>query len=56
VIRVPGYRSRGPGFYSLIYYVFRGVIFGKRGPFSLVWIIGKLIERKINACGLENRI
>jgi hypothetical protein len=37
VVRVPGYRSRGPGFDSI------------RGPLGLVRIIEELLERKVAA-------
>jgi hypothetical protein len=46
VVRVPGYRSRGPGFYSRRYQIFSGVVGLERGPLSLVRIIEELLERK----------
>jgi hypothetical protein len=48
VIRVPGYRSRGPGFDSQIFSEVVGV---ERGPLSLVSIIEKLLEWKSNGSG-----
>jgi hypothetical protein len=55
VVRVPGYRSRGPGFDSRRYQVFLEVVGLKRGPLSLVNTIAELLERKSNGSGLENR-
>jgi hypothetical protein len=48
VVRVPGYRSRGPGFDFL-----RSSESGT-GPHSLVSITEELLERKVAALGLEN--
>jgi hypothetical protein len=45
VVRVPGYRSRGPGFYSQSYLIF-WVVGLERGPLSLVRIIEVLLEWK----------
>jgi hypothetical protein len=39
VVRVPGYRSRGPGFDPMRYQIFREVVGLERGPLSLVRII-----------------
>jgi hypothetical protein len=55
VIRVPGYRSRGPGFDSWRYQIFWEVVGLERGPHSLVRIIEELLEWKVAAPGLENR-
>jgi hypothetical protein len=44
VVRVSGYRSRGPGFDSLSYQIFRDVMGLERGPVSLVRIIEELLE------------
>jgi hypothetical protein len=49
VIRVPGYRSRGPGFDSRPYQIFWEVVGLERGPLSLVRIIEELLERKVAA-------
>jgi hypothetical protein len=52
VVRVPGYRSRGPG---LIPGATREVVGLERGPLSLVSTSGVLLERKSSGSGLENR-
>jgi hypothetical protein len=49
VVRVPGYWSRGPGFVSRRYQIFREVVGLERGPLSLVSITEELLERK-NSC------
>jgi hypothetical protein len=49
VIRVPGYKSRGPGFDSGRYQIFSEVMGLERGPLSLVRIIEELLERKVSA-------
>jgi hypothetical protein len=50
VVRVPGYRSRGPGSIP-------GTNnFSERGPLSFVSTIEELFERKSSGCGLENEI
>jgi hypothetical protein len=49
MVRVPGYRSRGPQFESWSYQIFREVVDVERGPLSLVRIIEDLLERKIVA-------
>jgi hypothetical protein len=54
VVRVPGYRSRGPGFDSQRYQIFVEVLGLERGPLNLVRII-ELLERKVAAPVLENR-
>jgi hypothetical protein len=46
VARVPGYRSRGPGFDSRGYQSFLEVVGLERGPLSLVRIIEELLEKK----------
>jgi hypothetical protein len=46
VVRVPGYRSRGSGFDSRRYQIFREVVGQERGPLSLVRIIEELLEWK----------
>jgi hypothetical protein len=49
VVRVPGYRSRGPGFDSRHYQIFLEVVGLERGSLSLVRIIEELLERKVAA-------
>jgi hypothetical protein len=49
VVRVPGYRSRGPGVDSRRYQIFWEVVGLERGPLSLVRIIAEVLERKIVA-------
>jgi hypothetical protein len=44
VVRVPGYRSRGPGCYSRRYQIFCEILGLERGPLSLVKIIEELLE------------
>jgi hypothetical protein len=44
VVRVSGYRSRGPGFDSRPYQIFREVRGLERGPFSLLRTIEELLE------------
>jgi hypothetical protein len=46
MVRVPGYRSRGPGFDSRRYQIFLVVVGLERGPLSLVSTIEGLLERK----------
>jgi hypothetical protein len=46
VVRVPGYRSRGPGFDSWRYQIFWEVVSLERGPLSLVSITEELLEWK----------
>jgi hypothetical protein len=55
VVRVPGYRFRGPGFDSRSYQIF-WVVGLERGPLSLVKIIEELLEWKSSGFWLENRI
>jgi hypothetical protein len=55
VVRVPGYRSRGAGFNSRRYQIFREVVGLEWGPLSLVRIIEELLEWKSSGPGLENR-
>jgi hypothetical protein len=44
VVRVPGYRSRGPGFDSRRYQIFLEVVGLERGLLSLVRITEELLE------------
>jgi hypothetical protein len=55
VFRVPGYRSRGPGYDSLRYQNFWEVVGLERGPLSLVRITEELLKWKSSESGLENR-
>jgi hypothetical protein len=55
VVRVSGYRSRGPGFDSRPYHIFWEVGGLERGPLSLVRTIEELLEWKSRGSGLENR-
>jgi hypothetical protein len=56
VVRVPGYRSRGPAFDSQGLQIFWEVVDLERGPLSLVRIIEELLEWKSSGSGQENRI
>jgi hypothetical protein len=56
MVRVPGYRSRDPGFDSRRYQIFWKVVGLERGPLSLVRIIEELLEWKSSGSGQENRI
>jgi hypothetical protein len=55
VVRVPGYRSRGPGFDFRRYQIFWEVVGLERGPLSIVSIIAQLRGRNNSGSGLENR-
>jgi hypothetical protein len=55
VVRVSGYRSRGPGFDSRSNQIFWEVVGLERGPLSLVSINEALLEWKSSCSGLENR-
>jgi hypothetical protein len=55
VVRVPGYRSRDPGFESRRYQIFWEVVGLERGPLSLVSTIEELLRRNSSGSGLENR-
>jgi hypothetical protein len=49
VVRVPVYRSRGSGFHSQRHQIFWEVVGLERGPFSLVRITEKLLDRTVAA-------
>jgi hypothetical protein len=49
VVRVPGYRSRGPGFDCRRYQIFWEVVGLEWGSLSLVRIIQQLLERTVAA-------
>jgi hypothetical protein len=55
VVRVPGYRCRGPGFNSRRYHIFRVAVGLERGPLNLVSTTQELLGRKRSGSGLENR-
>jgi hypothetical protein len=55
VVRVSGYRSRGPGFDSRPYQIFWEVGGLERGPLRLVRTTEELLEWKSSGSGLENR-
>jgi hypothetical protein len=52
VFRVPCYRSRGPGFDSRHYQIFREIVNLEWGPLSLVVTTEELFERKSSGSGL----
>jgi hypothetical protein len=54
VVRVPGYRFRGPGFDSWRYQIFLKVVGLERDPLSLMMIIEELFQGS-SSSGLENR-
>jgi hypothetical protein len=54
VIRVPGYRSRGPGFDSHRYQIFWEVVGLEKGPLNLVSTIEELLGRNNSGSSLEN--
>jgi hypothetical protein len=55
VVRVPGYRSRGPGFDSRRYQIFWEIMGLERGPLSLLSTIEELLGRNSSGSGLESR-
>jgi hypothetical protein len=55
VVRVPGYRPRGPGSISGATRFFWEVMGLQRGPLSLVSTIEELLGRKSSSSGLESR-
>jgi hypothetical protein len=54
VVRVPGYRSRGPGFDSRPYQILWEVVGLEQGPLSLVSTTEQLLGRMSSCFGLEN--
>jgi hypothetical protein len=54
VVRVYGYRSRGPGFDSRRFQMFWEAVGLERGPLSLVRATEALLEGKGSGSGLEN--
>jgi hypothetical protein len=55
VVRVPGYRSRGPGYDFRHYQIFRDVVGLERGQLCLVSTTEELLGRKSSGSGLESR-
>jgi hypothetical protein len=55
VVRVPGYRSRGPRFDSRCHQIFWEVVGLERCPLSLVSTSEELLGRDSSGSGLENR-
>jgi hypothetical protein len=49
VVRVPGYRSRGPGLNSRHYQIFWEVVGLERGPLNLVNTTEELLGREVAA-------
>jgi hypothetical protein len=56
VVRVPRYRSRGPGYDSHRYQCFWEVVGPERGPVSIVDTIEELLGRKSSGSGIKNMI
>jgi hypothetical protein len=54
VVEFTGSRSRGPGYDSRRYQIFRVAVGLERGPLSLAKINEELLERKNKGLGLEN--
>jgi hypothetical protein len=55
VVRVPGYRSRGPGFDFQHYRIFEQVVGLELGPLSLMSTIEELLGRNSSGSGIENQ-
>jgi hypothetical protein len=55
VVKVTGYRSRGFGFNSRRYQIFRELVGLERGALSLVSTIEELLGRSSSGSGLESR-
>jgi hypothetical protein len=56
VVRVPGYRSRCPGFDSMRYQIFWEVVGLEGGPLSLMRIIEELLELKGSGSGKKTEL
>jgi hypothetical protein len=56
VVRVPGYRSRGPGFYFWHYQILGEVVVLIWGPLSLVSTIEELLGISSSGSGIEIKI
>jgi hypothetical protein len=54
VVRVSGYTSRGPGFDSRRYQIFREVVGLEQGPLGLMSTMEELLGRNNSGSGLEN--
>jgi hypothetical protein len=52
MVRVPGYRFRGPGFDSRLYQIFGEIVGVERGLLSPVSTTEELLERKSSGSGL----
>jgi hypothetical protein len=55
VVRVTGYRSKGSGFDSQRFQIFREVVGLEQGPLSFMSKTEELLGRKGSGFGLENR-
>jgi hypothetical protein len=55
VVRISGYRSRGPWFDSRRFHIFWEAAGLERGPLSLMKITEELLQGKSSGSGLENR-
>jgi hypothetical protein len=55
MVRVPGYRSRGPGFDSWRYQIIWEIVGLERGTLSLMSTIEELLGRNGSGFGLEVR-
>jgi hypothetical protein len=55
VVRVSGYRSRGPGFYSRCFQIFWEAVGLEWGPLSLMRTTEELLGRNSSGSGQENR-
>jgi hypothetical protein len=55
VVKVPGYRSRGPGLDFQRFQIFLEVVGVERGQLNLVSTIEELLGRKRSGSGLESR-
>jgi hypothetical protein len=55
VVRVSGYRSRGPRFDSWGYQIFCVVVSLERGPLSVMSTIKELLDRNSSSSSLESR-